>query len=181
MAQKYISKKSEDYALVDKHTGELLDYYQTRKLTIEKFIYVYLTSVPELAKLTGMELKILALCWLTSDFGNAETGNVVHNNASFKIEAQKHIPGISDSSIDVTFGKLVKKNMLRRVCKGEYQLNSDYFFKGKLSDRSKLAYKIIVNPKDLKKTKDGSSYCFFTRSVEIVNIDEENIDLGQSK
>lgn len=170
MAQKYITKKSEDYALLDRHTGEILDYNQTIKLDLRDFIMVFFASIPEIVKLDGQKLKVLAVCWMQSDLGKAVKGNVVHNNASFKEQVRMFSPNMSDSAIDGAFSYLVKHNMLRRVCRGEYELNHHYFFRGKLSDRSKLAFKIEVDPKTAKKAKNGSNYCFFTKSVEIVEI-----------
>lgn len=177
MAQKYITKKSEDYALVDKHTGELLDYNQTIKVDLRAFIMIFFASIPEIIRLNGQKLKVLAVCWLMSDIGKAEKGNLVHNNASFKEEVRKYAPNMSDSAIDGAFSYLVRHNMLRRICKGEYELNHRYFFRGRLSDRSRLAYKVEVDPKTVEKMKGSSNYCFFTRSVEIVQIDDENMDI----
>lgn len=177
MKRKYITKTSDDYSLLDNHTGEVLKYSQVRKVSLEDFIMIFFSSIPELAKLTGQKLKVLMVCWMYADYGNSERESEVINDATFKDAVRRYEPMLSDSNIDACFSDFVKGGILRRICRGRYALNHNYFFRGKLSDRSKLAYKVVVDPKDIKKTKDGSCYCFFTKSVEIVNIDDEGVDL----
>lgn len=145
---RFITEKSEDYSLLDNHTGELLEYKQTRKLSLEEFIMVFFSSYPELFKLKGLQLKILMCCWKHSTYNkeNDLSGNIVHNNASFKVNCRKEGLDISDASIDNNISALCKAGLLIKKCRGEYLLNPDYFFKGSLSQRTKVLMNFIVEP-----------------------------------
>ena len=54
---------------------------------------------------------------------------------------------MTDTTIDKAIHTLFKKGMLQRRCKGSYFLNPDYFFKGTLSNRTKLKYTVSYRPK----------------------------------
>lgn len=173
MADKYITETSEDYAILDKHTGEILKYQQTIKVTREGFILLFFYSIPELAKLTGQRLKVLMVCWMRASYGDPGKESEVINDSDFKEEVRVYEPKMSDANIDACFSEFVKKNILRRICRGRYALNHNYFFRGKLSDRSRLAFKVEVDPKTAKKVKGRPSYSFFTKSIEIVELNED--------
>lgn len=144
---KFITETSEDYSLVDNHTGELLELKQTRKLSLEEFIMVFFSSYPELFKLKGLQLKILMCCWKHSTYNkeNDITGNIVHNNASFKQHCREEGLQLSDASIDNSISALCKAGLLLKKCRGEYLLNPQYFFKGGLSERTRIAMQFIVD------------------------------------
>lgn len=146
---KFITETSEDYSLVDNHTGELLELKQTRKLSLEEFIMVFFSSYPELFKLKGLQLKILMCCWKHSTYNkeNDTAGNIVHNNASFKQHCREEGLQLSDASIDNSISALCKAGLLLKKCRGEYLLNPHYFFKGGLSERTKIAMQFIVDSK----------------------------------
>lgn len=145
---KYVTEKSDAFSLYDNFTGELLEYKQTRKISMDEFIMVFFTSYPELMKLTGVQLKILMCCWKMSSFNpvNEKTGNVVHNNPVFKEYCRQEGVTAPDASIDNAISQLCKKRLILKRCKGEYVLNPDYFFKGTLSNRSKIDLRFIVEP-----------------------------------
>ena len=145
---KYVTETSENYALLDKQTGEILEYRETRKVTVDEFIMVFFTSYPELMKLTGVQLKVLMCCWKLSSFNpiNEKTGNIVHNNPSFKDYCREEGVTAPDAGIDNAISKLCKKRLILKRCKGEYILNPEYFFKGTLSNRSKIDLRFIVEP-----------------------------------
>lgn len=147
---KYITETSDDYSLVDKHTGELLELKQTRKLSLDEFIIVFFSSYPELFKLKGLQLKVLMCCWKHSTYNkeNDVSGNIVHNNASFKEHCREEGLELSNASIDNTISSLCRANLLKKKCRGEYLLNPDYFFKGSLSQRTKVMMQFIVDPDD---------------------------------
>lgn len=147
---RYITQTSEDYSIVDNHTGELLELRQTRKLSLEEFIMVFFSSYPQLFKLKGLQLKILMCCWKHSTYNkeNDTTGNIVHNNASFKQHCREEGLDIADASIDNTISSLCKTGLLVKKCRGEYLLNPDYFFKGSLSQRTKVLMQFIVEPEE---------------------------------
>ena len=145
---RYITEKSKDYSVVDNHTGELLELRQTRKLSLEEFIMVFFSSYPELFKLKGLQLKILMCCWKHSTYNkeNDTTGNIVHNNASFKQHCKDEGLNLSDASIDNNISQLCKTGLLIKKCRGEYVLNPNYFFKGSLSQRTKMMMNFMVEP-----------------------------------
>lgn len=145
---RYITEKSKDYSVVDNHTGELLELRQTRKLSLEEFIMVFFSSYPELFKLKGLQLKILMCCWKHSTYNkeNDTTGNIVHNNASFKQHCKDEGLNLSDASIDNNISQLCKAGLLIKKCRGEYVLNPNYFFKGSLSQRTKMMMNFMVEP-----------------------------------
>lgn len=145
---KYVTEKVEGWSLVDESTGELLEYKQTRKISLNEFIMVFFTSCPELMKLSGVELKVLICCWKLSSFNplSEKNGNVIHNNQSLKRYCKEQGATISDANVDNAISVLCKKRMLLKRCKGEYMLNPEYFFKGTLSNRSKIDLNFIVEP-----------------------------------
>lgn len=145
--EKYITEKSETHALLDKETGEIRDLNITKKVTLDEFIMVFFASYPELLKLSGLQLKVLMCCWKYSTYNanNAEEGNLLHNNAYFKQYCNEDGLNVPDASIDNAISFLSRKDLLIKRCRGEYLLNPNYFFKGKLTDRSKISYNLLVN------------------------------------
>lgn len=61
---------------------------------------------------------------------------------------------MSSASIDNVFSKLSKEGFLIKKCRGAYLLNPKYFFKGTLSDRTKIEYNIVMEPKDREIQED---------------------------
>ena len=152
---RYITETSKDYSVVDNHTGELLELKQTRKLSLEEFIMVFFSSYPELFKLRGLQLKILMCCWKHSTYNkeNDLSGNIVHNNTSFKERCREEGLQLSDASIDNNISALCKAGLLKKKCRGEYLLNPDYFFKGSLSQRTKVLMSFVVAPEEEEEEK----------------------------
>lgn len=160
--KRFITRTSENYKLLDSQTGELLDYRQTIRVSMEEFIMIFFASYPDLMKLGGQKLKVLMVCWKYSTFGNPEEGNVIVNDKVFKGHVREYEPNMSDGSIDVAISELARKGLIVKQCKGRYVLNHRYFFKGKLSDRSKLRLNFIVDSKDGKTGEPvRTSVCFF--------------------
>lgn len=148
--EKYFSKKSEDYSLLDNNTGEILEFYQTKKVSIDEFIMVFFSNYPQLMKLKGVYLKVLMCCWKYSTY-NAECeeeGNLVYNNTCFKEYCRQDGLKAPDASIDNAISYLAKEGLLIKKCRGTYLLDPRYFFKGKLSKRSRIMYNIVVEPEE---------------------------------
>ncbi len=145
---KYITEKSKDFSLLDNHTGEILDYKHTRKLSMDEFTMVFFASYPQLLKLKGVQLKVLMCCWKYSSYNSEseEDGNIIHNNASFKEYCRNEGLETSDANIDNAVSTLCKNGLLLKKCRGEYMLNPRYFFKGKLSKRSRIQFNVVVEP-----------------------------------
>ena len=150
MAAKYITEKSNDYSIVDNHTGEILDLNMTRKITLDEFIMVFFSSCPGLMNLTGNHLKVLICCWKYSSYNpeNEERGNVVYNGPGFKEACKDNGLDVSNAVIDNSISALCRKGFLIKRHRGEYLLNPQYFFKGRLSSRSKVRINYIVEPDD---------------------------------
>lgn len=157
LKEKIVSQKSDDFLLVDKHTGELRDYYQTKKVPIEEFIMVYLASIPEMFVLQGQHLKLLMAIWRLSSFNQTlcEDGNIFINDQSTKEAIKRLGLKISNSGIDVAIHKITEKGFLIKMGRGKYLLNPKYFFKGTLSDRSHIKLSVEVDP------VTQQSKCFF--------------------
>lgn len=130
--------------------GELISAEQTivKKVNAEEFCQVYLRDSEDFSNLSGSEYKILVQCWLYSTYYKDPQidipGNMVTLNAILKESIQKRT-GLKDGTIRNAFSSLVKKNMLLKPdgVKGVYYLNPKYFFKGKLTERTKLIKKSI--------------------------------------
>ena len=84
MSEKYITKENENYALLDKQTGELLKYNQVQKVTLDEFIMVFFSCYPNVFKLEGNQLKLLMCIWKYSSLNNDNQGNLFYNTAVFK-------------------------------------------------------------------------------------------------
>lgn len=139
----FVTETDPDYALVDKHTGEIKNFKRTRVVNVDEFIMFFFNSIPELVGLEGLHLKILMCCWKASSYNNVETeGNIVNNNKLLKDYIRQCGMDVSDNTVDVVISKLAKKNILIKKCKGTYMLNPNYFFRGRLSEKSKLELKI---------------------------------------
>jgi hypothetical protein len=147
---KYITEKSDDYSVVDNHTGEILDLNFTKKITLDEFIMVFFSSCPELMNLTGNHLKVLICCWKHSSYNpeNEERGNILHNGPGFKSACRENGLDISNAAIDNAVSALCKKGFLIKKFRGEYLLNPQYFFKGRLSNRSKVRVNYVVEPEE---------------------------------
>lgn len=119
------------------------DITHIKKVSAEEFCQVYLKDNEEFWRLNGAENNVLKLAWLTStyyaDSDYQYPGNMVHCNKNFR-ELVKTKTGLSESAIKTAISSLVKKFMLLKDsnCKGIYYLNPNYFFKGSISDRTKV-------------------------------------------
>lgn len=173
---RYITESSKDYSLMDNHTGELLEYKQTKKLSLEEFIMVFFSSYPELFKLKGLQLKVLMCCWKHSTYNKENTteGNIVHNNASFKLHCREEGLTLSDASIDNNISALCKAGLLNKRCRGEYLLNPDYFFKGNLSQRTKIMMQFVVDPTKADESEFSNYNCLYGTDTEEARMDTES-------
>lgn len=168
MKQGFISQKIKDYALLDKHTGELLEYRQTKKVGIDEFIMVFFSSIPKILDLKGTQIKVLMCCWKYSSFNplNTTQGNTISNNKMFKSYIRECGFDTTDDSINNAICALCKKGLLIKRCKGEYMLNPEYFFKGTIAQRSKLKFSVEVDPQCM--TTEDNSICFLGYSIKSI-------------
>lgn len=125
--------------------GELLSAEQTivRKVNAEEFCQIYLKDCEDFSNLTGSEYRVLVQCWLYSTYYKDSQldipGNMVSYNAVLKESIQRKT-GLKEGTIKNALNSLVRKNMLLKPegIRGVYYLNPKYFFKGKLTERTKL-------------------------------------------
>lgn len=145
--ENYITQTDPDFSLLDKQTGEIIEWKRTRVVSVDEFIMFFFASMPDLFKLEGLQLKVLMCCWKASTYNNVETeGNIVSNNKLLKDYIHQCGLEISDGAIDVIIHRLAKEHILLKKCRGTYMLNPRYFFKGKLAEKSKLELKMVTNP-----------------------------------
>ena len=143
----FIVQPDPDYSLLDKHTGEVLEWRRTRTVSVDEFIMFFFVSMPDLFKLKGLQLKVLMCCWKFFTCNDVEVeGNIVYNNRLLKDYVRQCGLNITDRAIDVIIHNLAKDNILIKKCKGVYMLNPQYFFKGKQANKSKLELRMLVNP-----------------------------------
>ncbi len=137
-----------DYQIVDKHTGELKELKQTRTVTLDEFIMIFFAGCPDLLKLRGIHLKVLICCWKFSSYNpeNETEGNLIHNDPMFKEKCRTFGLDAPSASIDNAISYLGRNGYLIKKCKGAYLLNPKYFFKGRLSDKSKIDIHFKVEP-----------------------------------
>jgi hypothetical protein len=111
---------------------------------------VFFSSCPRLMDLTGNHLKVLICCWKHSSYNpeNEERGNILHNGPGFKSACRENGLDISNAAIDNAVSALCKKGFLIKKFRGEYLLNPQYFFKGRLSNRSKVRVNYVVEPEE---------------------------------
>ena len=141
---KYISYIDKDYKKVDKRTGEMVELVHHRRITTEQFIMVYMQLVPDMMKLECGQMKFLMGCWCYSDYSiNRPEGNTFINNEDFKRYLREDMElSITDSTINSNLSRLVKKGFLVRRSKGSYMLNPKYFFKGTITNRTRLVLQL---------------------------------------
>ena len=143
----FVTQTNPDYSLLDNHTGEVIEWKRTRVVSVDEFIMFFFASMPDLFKLKGLQLKVLMCCWKHSSYNNViEDGNIVHNDRLLKEYIRSCGLEITDGAIDVIIHNLAKANILIKKCKGTYMLNPQYFFKGKLAEKSRLELKMVTSP-----------------------------------
>ena len=126
---------------------------ETRKLL--NFVNNYLFGHRELKEIDvefqiALEEKILSLKNSESLFWYCDyedSGNLFYNNKIFKEYVRSTGLNLTDLTINMYVSKLAKKDILIKQCQGTYMLNPLYFFKGKLSDRTRIDYHIVVENK----------------------------------
>ena len=149
----FMTKSSKEYGLVDKNTGEIIEYRQTKKINLGEFIQVYFASCPQIMQLTGAFIKVLVCIWKYSTYNpaNETEGNLICNNLMFKKYCRDEGLTCSDALIDNAFSKLNKEGIIIKQCRGTYMLNPKYFFKGSFSSRSKILFTFNVEPEKMEK------------------------------
>lgn len=114
----------------------------------EQFCQIYLRDNEEFYKLTKAESNILAVLWYTSNYYEDKEQQLPGNKVSLDEQLRdtiKQKTGCAYGTIKNTISSLVKKQMLLKDnrYKSVYYLNPQFFFKGKITDRSKIIRNIV--------------------------------------
>ena len=119
-----------------------------KTVSAEQFCQVYLRDNEEFYKLSKAESNVLAVLWYTSNYYEDKDMALPGNKISLDEELRDRIKSktkLADSSIRNAVSSLVKKKMLLKDnrYKCVYYLNPEFFFKGKITDRTKIIRNII--------------------------------------
>lgn len=117
--------------------GEILsaEVKTIKTVSAEQFCQIYLRDNEEFYKLSKAESNVLAVLWYTSNYYEDK-----ELRDTIKIKTN-----LAAGTIRNTITSLVKKKMLLKDSryKAVYYLNPEYFFKGKISDRTQIIKNII--------------------------------------
>lgn len=130
--------------------GEIVsaEIKMVKMVSAEQFCQVYLKDNEEFYKLSKAEANVLSVLWYTSNYYEdkdiALPGNKISLDEQLR-DVIKAKTGLASGTIKNTVGSLVKKKMLLKDnrYKCVYYLNPEYFFKGKITDRTKIIRNII--------------------------------------
>lgn len=130
--------------------GEILsaEVKTIKTVSAEQFCQIYLRDNEEFYKLSKAESNILAVLWYTSNYYEDKDRALPGNKISLDEELRDTIKiktNLAAGTIRNTITSLVKKKMLLKDSryKAVYYLNPEYFFKGKISDRTQIIKNII--------------------------------------
>lgn len=128
--------------VVNEH-GEVVSAEITtvKKVSMEQFCQIYLEDNADFYNLSKSEYSVLAMCWKMSSYYDDSPipGNKVYCTKDF-IDKCMITCQLQLSTVRNALTNLVKKSMLikDKDYKAVYYLNPKFFFKGKLSDRTKV-------------------------------------------
>lgn len=130
--------------------GEILsaEVKTIKTVSAEQFCQIYLRDNEEFYKLSKAESNVLAVLWYTSNYYEDKDRALPGNKISLDEELRDTIKiktNLAAGTIRNTITSLVKKKMLLKDSKYKavYYLNPEYFFKGKISDRTQIIKNII--------------------------------------
>ena len=130
--------------------GEILsaEIKTIKTVSAEQFCQIYLRDNEEFYKLSKAESNVLAVLWYTSNYYEDKDRALLGNKISLDEELRDTIKiktNLAAGTIRNTITSLVKKKMLLKDSryKAVYYLNPEYFFKGKISDRTQIIKNII--------------------------------------
>ena len=130
--------------------GEILsaEVKTIKTVSAEQFCQIYLRDNEEFYKLFKAQSNVLAVLWYTSNYYEDKDRALPGNKISLDEELRDTIKiktNLAAGTIRNTITSLVKKRMLLKDSryKAVYYLNPEYFFKGKISDRTQIIKNII--------------------------------------
>jgi len=124
--------------------GEIIsaDIKTIKTVSPDQFCQIYLQENEEFFKLSKSEANVLAVCWYTSNYYEDKEFQLPGNKVTLDEQLRDIIRAktqLATGTIKNTIISLVKKEMLLKdkKYKAIYYLNPKFFFKGKISDRTK--------------------------------------------
>ena len=130
--------------------GEILsaEVKTIKTVSAEQFCQIYLRDNEEFYKLSKAESNVLAVLWYTSNYYEDKDRELPGNKISLDEELRDTIKiktNLAAGTIRNTITSLVKKKMLLKDSryKAVYYLNPEYFFYGKISERTQMIKNII--------------------------------------
>lgn len=140
-----------ELSVVNNETGEIVSgVAEIKTSSIDEFGFLFLKTLEPCVNLGATQLKVLLCCWMFStlkEISGGISGNYFTNNADFKsfVRDTQNLD-LSDNAINTSISRLKSCGIiLATEAKGSYILNPKYFWKGKLSERSKLQLYISSN------------------------------------
>lgn len=127
--------------------GEILsaEVKTIKTVSAEQFCQIYLRDNEEFYKLSKAESNVLAVLWYTSNYYEDKDRALPGNKISLDEELRDTIKvktNLAAGTIRNTITSLVKKKMLLKDSRYK-AVNPEYFFKGKISDRTQIIKNII--------------------------------------
>ena len=141
MGTKYKETRTES---IDRETGEVevTSRVQTFKSVSEpSFVKMYVDDVSNLNKLSNTAKNLLLSLVRRLGYDSVIT---LHKQAKQEICREMGIK--ATQTIENKLSELLKSGIIKRVCRGSFMLNPDYFAKGQWNDVNKLrdAYKLTM-------------------------------------
>ena len=126
---------------------EIWNTYFSNKPKENEVSVIVMLDNSEFYSLSKAESNVLSVAWLMSSYYSDPEfkfpGNRISCDKQFR-DIVHNKTGLAESTIKAAIASLAQKEMLLKdkEYKGIYYLNPDYFFKGKLSDRTKAIKQI---------------------------------------
>lgn len=133
---------STERMVFDKETGELIEHTEDKYTVVSiepNYVKLYIDAMSCFitGEEVGMETSLLLEMAKRMTYANDAAPNQVAMVGSIKKGIAKQL-NTSISSIDVILNRLVKKDLIRRVGRGVYELNPIIFAKGNWSSIRKI-------------------------------------------
>ena len=139
MSNRFIKVNDGLHYKVNTETGELEEVFVNVAMDNKSWYMTYFSCFSAYIKLTGCQKDLLmALCILSNYSTSIPEGNVFSNNKYLKNKIREMGLNWTDGQINNEISRLAKINMLQKLERGTYMLNPEYFWKGTMSDRTKL-------------------------------------------
>ena len=130
--------------------GEIIsaDIKTYKTIKAEQFCQIYLKDNEEFYQLTKAESNVLAVLWYTSNYYEDDDLELPGNKVSLDEQLRdtiKRKTKLSAGTIRNTIVSLTKKKMLLKDSRFKcvYYLNPEFFFKGKINNRTQIIRNIV--------------------------------------